>query len=172
MRDLNKLLWGDLQTDRERLEFIESGRAVDTGILAQAMVEDLLEVYRRIDAAVKALQGMTRHEIEPDDQFGIVDERNEHGEWVKWVDVEDVVLFLTANAPTNLESSEGYKMNNTDAKVAQNLLDEARQLCRESLGFLEGIESRVLPDAVLYDNIAFRAKCIRIRLLKIVGDER
>jgi hypothetical protein len=51
MRDLSELLWGDLQTDRERLAFIESGRAVDTGILAQAMVEDLIEVYRRIDAA-------------------------------------------------------------------------------------------------------------------------
>ena len=61
---------------------------------------------KRINAAVKALQGMTRHEIEPDDQFGIVDERNEHGEWVRWDDIEDVVLFLTGNSPTNLEGSE------------------------------------------------------------------
>ena len=106
MEDRSGLLWGDLQTDRERLEFIESGRAVDTGILAPAMVEDLIEVYRRIDAAVKALQGMTRHEIEPDDQFGIVDERNEHGEWVQWDDIEDVVEILTANSPINLEGSE------------------------------------------------------------------
>jgi hypothetical protein len=65
----------------------------------------------------------------------------------------------------------GRKMNSDDT-VTQNLLDEARRLCRESLGFLEGIESRVLPDAVRHDNITFRAKCIRIRLLKIVGDER
>ena len=64
------------------------------------------KLRKRIDAAVKALQGMTRHEIEPDDQFGIVDERNEHGEWVKWVDVEDVIEFLT-NSPTISESSEG-----------------------------------------------------------------
>jgi len=170
MRDLSELLWCDLQTDCERLEFITSGRAVDTGILAPAMVEDLAGVYRRIeeaisraqqairfgltregdifcgfardivdvveilrgnaptdwtqgvacrdlgeqlrvqreqaieslrkqfDAAVKALQYMTRHEIEPDDQ---------HGEWVKWVDVADVIEFLTGNSPTNLNSSEG-----------------------------------------------------------------
>ena len=52
MRDLSNLLWCDLQTDRERLEFIQSGRAVHTGILAPVMVEDLVEVYRRIDAAL------------------------------------------------------------------------------------------------------------------------
>jgi hypothetical protein len=33
-----------------------------------------------------------------DDQFGIVDERNEHGEWVQWDDVEDVVKILTGNS--------------------------------------------------------------------------
>ena len=178
MRDLSKLLWGDLQTDRERLVFIESGRAVDTGILAPAMVEDLAGVYRRIDeavsrsqqairfgltregdifcgfardivdvveilrgnaptdwaqgvacqdkgeklrvqhektieslrkridAAVKALQGMTWHEVEPYDQFGIVDERNEHGEWVQWDDIEDVVEILKGNSPTISEGSD------------------------------------------------------------------
>ena len=51
MQDRSNLLWGDLQTDRERAEFIESGRAVDTGILAPAMVEDLTEVYRRLQEA-------------------------------------------------------------------------------------------------------------------------
>jgi hypothetical protein len=106
MRDLNKLLWGDLQSDRERLAFIESGLAVDTGILAQAMVEDLAGVYRRIDAAIKALQGMTRHEIDPDDQFGILSVYNEHGHWVEWDDVEDVIEILKGNNPTNLEGSE------------------------------------------------------------------
>jgi hypothetical protein len=106
MRDLSKLLWGDLQSDRERLAFLESGRAVDTGILAPAMVEGLAGVYRRIDTAVKALQGMTRHEIEPDDQFGIVDERNEHGEWVRWDDLDEVVKILRGNSPRNSEGSE------------------------------------------------------------------
>jgi hypothetical protein len=60
---------------------------------------------QRIDAAVKALQGMTRHEIEPDDQFGIVDERNEHGEWVQWDDVAEVIEILRGNSPANLEGS-------------------------------------------------------------------
>jgi len=105
MRDLSELLWGDLQTNRERLEFIESGRAVDTGILAPAMVEDLVEVYRRIDAAVKALQDIMRHEVDADDQFGIIDERNEHGEWVQWDDVADVVEILRGNSPAISEGS-------------------------------------------------------------------
>jgi len=99
-------LWGDLKTDRERLEFIESGQAVDTGILAQAMVEDLTEVYRRIEEAIKALQAIPRCEVYADDQFGIVDERNEHGHWVQWDDIEDVVEILKGNCPTNLEGSE------------------------------------------------------------------
>ena len=106
MRDLSKLVWGELQTDRERAEFIQSGLAVETGILAQAMVEDLAGVYRRIDAAVKALQNIPRCEVYADDQFGIVDERNEHGEWVQWDDLAEVVEILTGNSPTNLESSE------------------------------------------------------------------
>jgi hypothetical protein len=106
MQDRSGLLWGDLQTDRERLEFIESGRAVDTGILAQAMVEDLVEVYRRIDAAVRALQDITRHEVEPDDQFGILSEHNEHGHWVEWDEIEDVVEILKGNSPIISESSE------------------------------------------------------------------
>ena len=106
MRDLSNLLWCDLQTDRERAEFIESGRAVESGILAKAMVEDLAGVYRRINAAVKALQDIPRCEVYADDQFGIYDERNEHGEWVPWLDVEDVVEILRGNSPTILESSE------------------------------------------------------------------
>jgi hypothetical protein len=106
MEDLSNLLWGDLRTDRERLAFLESGRAVDTGILAQAMVEDLAGVYRRIDAVVKALQDIPRCDVYADDQFGIVDERNEHGEWVQWNDVAEVVEILKGNSPTKLEGSE------------------------------------------------------------------
>jgi hypothetical protein len=48
---------------------------------------------------------MTRCEIEPDDQFGIVAERNEHGEWVEWDDVEDVIEILRGNSPTNKEKT-------------------------------------------------------------------
>jgi hypothetical protein len=47
-RDLNNLLWRDLKTDEERLEFIRCGRAVATGILAQTMVNDLIAAYEKI----------------------------------------------------------------------------------------------------------------------------
>jgi hypothetical protein len=45
---------------------------------------------KRIDAAVKALQDM------------IVDEQ--HGKWVQWDELAEVVKILTGNSPTNLES--------------------------------------------------------------------
>jgi hypothetical protein len=60
---------------------------------------------KRIDAAAKALQGIPRCEVYADDQFGIYDEQNEHGEWVPWLDIEDVVEILKGNCPTNLEGS-------------------------------------------------------------------
>jgi len=75
MRDRSELLWGDLRTDRERLEFIESGRAVDTGILAQAMVEDLTEVYRRIDALQQQVQEAVRR-LEVLDRVNFYDDAN------------------------------------------------------------------------------------------------
>jgi hypothetical protein len=40
-----------------------------------------------------------------DDQFGIYDERNEHGEWVQWDELDDVVEILKGNSPINLEGS-------------------------------------------------------------------
>jgi hypothetical protein len=49
---------------------------------------------------------MTRHEVEPDDQFGILSEHNEHGHWVEWDEIEDVVEILKGNSPTISESSE------------------------------------------------------------------
>jgi hypothetical protein len=72
----------------------------------RAQHEKTIESLRqRIDAAVKALQGIPRCEVYADDQFGIYDEQNEHGEWVPWLDVEDVVEILSGNSPTNLEGS-------------------------------------------------------------------
>jgi hypothetical protein len=97
MRDLSKLLWGDLQSDRERLAFLESGLAVDTGILAPAMVEDLAKVYRRIDEAI------SRAELAI--QFGLT-----LGNGVACVfarDLDDVIEILRGNSPTISESSEG-----------------------------------------------------------------
>ncbi len=95
MRDLSKLLWGDLQTDRERAEFIESGRAVDTGILAQAMVEDLVKVYRRIDAAISRAGQATVFGFEPHSSVRCVFASN----------LAEVVEILTGNTPTNPEGS-------------------------------------------------------------------
>jgi hypothetical protein len=96
MEDLSNLLWGDLQSDRERLEFIESGRAVDTGILAQAMVEDLVEVYRRIDAAISRAERAI--------QFGLTRESDILCVFAR--DLDDVVKILRGNAPAISEGSE------------------------------------------------------------------
>lgn len=46
MRDLSQLLWCDLQTDAERIEFLESGRACETGIIAPVMVAEIVELLR------------------------------------------------------------------------------------------------------------------------------
>ena len=38
-------LWSDLNTDQERVEFLLSGRADATGIIAPAIVEDVAEAF-------------------------------------------------------------------------------------------------------------------------------
>ena len=96
MRDLSKLLWCDLRTDCERLEFIRSGLASDTGILARAMIEDLVEVYQRIDAAISRAERAIQFGLTP--YHGVV--------CVFASDLDDVVKILRANSPANLESSE------------------------------------------------------------------
>lgn len=45
MRDLTKLLWRDLKSDEERLAFIRSGRAYETGILAKAIEHDCATAF-------------------------------------------------------------------------------------------------------------------------------
>jgi len=95
MQDRSGLLWGDLQTDCEKLEFIESGRAVETGILAQAMVEDLVEVYRRIDAAISRTERVIR--------FGFTREGDILCVFAR--DLDDVVEILRGNSPRNSEGS-------------------------------------------------------------------
>ena len=96
MQDRSNLLWGDLKTDRERLEFIESGRAVDTGILAPAMVEDLAGVYRRIDEAVSRAERAV--------QFGLTREGDILCVFAR--DLDEVVEILRGNSPTNSEGLE------------------------------------------------------------------
>lgn len=44
-------LWSDLNTDLERSEFIECGRANETGIIAKALEPDLAEAYRKCSMA-------------------------------------------------------------------------------------------------------------------------
>jgi hypothetical protein len=97
MRDLSNLLWCDLQTDRERAEFIKSGRAVDTGILAPAMVEDLVGVYRRIDAAVSRTVSIADQSI----VFGST--REDDILCVFAADLAEVVEILTGNTPKKSE---------------------------------------------------------------------
>lgn len=55
MRDLSDLLWCDLVSDAERIAFLESGRAVETGIIAPVMVPEIIEVFRFL-ASVQAQQ--------------------------------------------------------------------------------------------------------------------
>ena len=43
---MSRKLFGNCQTDIEKAEFIESGRAVDTGIMAFAMVDEIAKLYR------------------------------------------------------------------------------------------------------------------------------
>lgn len=43
--DYKNKLWCDLKTDQERVEFLRSGRAWETGIIAQAMVKEIIEVF-------------------------------------------------------------------------------------------------------------------------------
>lgn len=46
-------LWKDLNTDTERAEFIECGRAWETGIIAKAIENDLAQAYRKCAEAQK-----------------------------------------------------------------------------------------------------------------------
>lgn len=41
------MLFCDLKTDVEKAEFIECGRAVETGIIAPAIAADVANAYRR-----------------------------------------------------------------------------------------------------------------------------
>lgn len=40
-----KKLWSDMTNDKERVDFLRSGRAVETGIIAQAIVEEVAEAF-------------------------------------------------------------------------------------------------------------------------------
>lgn len=42
---MEEKLWADLKNDGERIEFLRSGRAVETGIVAAALVPELIQVF-------------------------------------------------------------------------------------------------------------------------------
>jgi hypothetical protein len=44
-------LWADLDTDAERIEFLESGQAINTGIIAPSMIAEIVSVFRRVETA-------------------------------------------------------------------------------------------------------------------------
>ena len=46
MRDLSKLLWCDLKSDEERIEFLLSGRAYDTGIISPNMIPVVVDLLK------------------------------------------------------------------------------------------------------------------------------
>jgi hypothetical protein len=45
------LLWCDLKSDEDKILFLESGAACDTGIIAPVMVGEILAMYRKLQAA-------------------------------------------------------------------------------------------------------------------------
>lgn len=40
-------VWGDLSTDTEKAEFIQSGRALETGIIAKSIELDVANAFKR-----------------------------------------------------------------------------------------------------------------------------
>ena len=44
-RRMDKKLWCDLKNDKERADFIRSGRAWETGIIAKEIEKDVAEVF-------------------------------------------------------------------------------------------------------------------------------
>ena len=40
-------LWCDLKTDSEKVEFLRSGRAFETGIIAKSIVEEVAQAFER-----------------------------------------------------------------------------------------------------------------------------
>lgn len=52
MRDLSNLLWCDLESDTERVAFLEAGRGWETGIISKALTADFI-VFVRARIALK-----------------------------------------------------------------------------------------------------------------------
>ncbi len=58
-------LWCDLVTDQERVEFLRSGRAWETGIIAKSIVEDVARAFERpLNQSQKEFRGDPYYEFE------------------------------------------------------------------------------------------------------------
>ena len=64
MRNLSNLLWDDLADDEERIAFIESGRAVETGLIAQVMVDDFVQAIQCRLAIARCIDYANNRETE------------------------------------------------------------------------------------------------------------
>ena len=82
---------------------ILKAREANTVEALRGHIEDL---QRRIADAVAALETITRHEIEADFEFDLISERNEHGNWVQWDDVETILEILAGKDSHEQESEQ------------------------------------------------------------------
>lgn len=57
-------LWCDLTCDEERIEFLLSGRAVETGIIAPSIVDDVIKAFRAKQAITNAVECANGRESE------------------------------------------------------------------------------------------------------------
>lgn len=58
MRDLSNLLWSDLTDDEERVAFLESGRAWETGIIAPVMVDEIINAFKCCMVMRREIEGL------------------------------------------------------------------------------------------------------------------
>jgi len=64
--DMENKLWSDLETDEQRIEFLESGRAWDTGIIAKVLEPDIISLLKARIALRDAYQ-LCYHDCMPND---------------------------------------------------------------------------------------------------------
>ena len=93
----------DLRLQHEETIEILKAREANTVEALRGHIEDL---QRRIADAVAALETITRHEIEADFEFDLISERNEHGNWVQWDDVETILEILAGKDSHEQESEQ------------------------------------------------------------------
>jgi len=56
-RKLSDALWGDLETDEERVDFLISGRGFETGIIAKAIQHEVAMAFQFRSEIIKERMG-------------------------------------------------------------------------------------------------------------------